>query len=182
MRMPTADVEVPVVWWLSSRLDSRSDSTKSGHYIVVKVFESSSISTSWTLDLSLSVGGMLSSWRLREGVHWSVCHQIKSLFGLTQDFILSCSLCTIAVYFEQSQVEEFTHLTFNVIYISRVRNAPYLPHTNALSRSLMWIWKKIIPYYLRTLFFPIDVNFGGICRDQAPVRCGSGQVLYAESH
>ena len=60
-----------------------------------------------------------------------------------------------------------------------------LPCTNVFSRSVAWIGKKVMTYYLKTPFFPIPGNLTVFRRSVTrlkPVRGRLGQVLYAKSH
>ena len=54
----------------------------------------------------------------------------------------------------------FTHAFFNAISdtISRTKRALPYPARMLFSRSIAWIGKKVITYYLKTLFFPISAN------------------------
>ena len=56
----------------------------------------------------------------------------------------------------------FTHAIFDSI--SRTKRALPYPARMPFSRSIAWIGKEVITYYLKTPFFPISANLAVFCR------------------
>ena len=80
------------------------------------------------------------------------------------------------------------HMRFLMRFLMRfrVQNAPYPTLQECFfSRSIAWIVKKVITYYLQTPLFPISANLAVFCRSvtRLKIRAGYlGQVLYAKLH
>ena len=77
----------------------------------------------------------------------------------------------------------FTHAISDAISRTK-RSLPY-PARMLFSRSIAWIGKKVVTYYLKTPFFHISASLAVFCRSVTrlnPVRGRLGQILCAKSH
>ena len=70
----------------------------------------------------------------------------------------------------------FTHAIFDAI--SRTKRALPYPARMLFSRSIAWIGKKVITYYLKTPFFPISASMAVFCRSVARPKPENSEFAY----
>ena len=109
----------------------------------------------------LSTNNPESSWK-------SICKPIGGLSGSLQRFPALTQIRHLK--------GPFTHAIFDAISdaISRTKSALPYPARMPFSRSIAWIGKKVMTYYLKVSFFPIPANLAVLRRSDTRLKTRAG--------
>ena len=102
---------------------------------------------------------------------------LKANVRCVLSFLLNFIECLVPLKTHSVSVKARLHMRFLMRFLMRfrVQNAPYPTlHHCFFSRSIAWIGKKVITFYLKTPFFPMSAHLAVFCRSATRLKTRAG--------